>query len=615
LETTRITVLLVDSHLDSLIFIRDLLEAHRHLQFQVEWEKDYKAALLLAQQNRHDVALVNAKLGEQNGLEFLEEARRGGVKMPLILLTGQDDYSVDMAAMRAGAADYLLKGQLDADRLARSIRYAVQNARHVEALRETEVKFRSVVESADSAILSADSDGNIIYANQRTLQMFGYSQGELLGRPLALLLPERHRADHQKRLERLRARPVPTSAGTPLQIPGLKKGGAEFPTELSLATWETQEGRFFSEIIQDITARKAAQQQIGFQADILAQVNDAVVAVDISDNIIYWNQAAQRLFQISSAQALGKKTDDLFKIRWIRPEDQQAQWESLAKTASWQGEHVIRVGSREIHSDSSMSLLKKENGVVIGTLYVIRDITVRKKLEAVAIQAEKLAALGQLAAGVVHEVKTPLGVILGYADVLLDGLKKGETPDGQLGNFLEIIRRQTLRCNNIVNNLLDFSRKGGAEHKEYELNEAVTAALSLVAVYAMEKTVRLQRELCSEPLKLRGHKDQIEQVIINLCNNAIDAMPGSGTLTVRTAPAQRDEKPWAEIQVIDTGTGIPPEVQKVMFEPFFTTKEAGKGTGLGLWLVQQIISSQSGKIECASQEGKGTTFTVSLPMT
>jgi len=607
-----IKILLVDEHPDSLIFIRDLLHVHRRGLFEVEWGESFDASLQRVREGKHDVCLVDYGLGEKNGVDFIKEATHIGAKMPMIILTRTDDYAVDIQAMKVGAADYLLKSHLDADRLERSVRYAVKNARGLEVLREAERKFRSVVESADSGIVSADGAGNIIYANKNAYRIFGYDPGDLLGKPLVQLLPERHRADHQKRLERLQVG-VPASA--PFQIPGVKKDGQEFPTEVSLAAWNTLEGRYVSQIVRDITNRKAAEEKIRFQADILTQVNEAIYAVDLREEVTYWNPAAERLLGIENMEAQGRRVEALFDVRWAKPEDEKEFLGTLTKTGACQGEFaIVKKNRQEIFVEASVSQLKTESGVATGTLYVLRDVSARKQYQSIAIHSEKLAAMGQMAAGMVHELKTPLGVIRGYAELLLDGLQKKEDMTEQLAPFLEKIRQQTFRCANLVGSLLDFSRKEGTGDKEFELNEAVGAALAMIKVGALERMIEVRKQTTPEPLHIRGRKDQIEQVIINLCNNAIDAMSAHGTLTIATKPVTSEGKTYAQIQVADTGVGMSEEEQKKIFEPFFTTKEAGKGTGLGLWLCQQIITNQNGRIRCQSTPGQGTVFTVTLPL-
>ncbi|HBB68032.1 MAG: hypothetical protein A2X39_06720 [Elusimicrobia bacterium GWC2_56_31] len=225
-------------------------------------------------------------------------------------------------------------------------------------------------------------------------------------------------------------------------------------------------------------------------------------------------------------------------------------------------------------------------------------------------QSEKMAAVGQLAAGVAHEMNNPLGIILGFAQSLVKRLKEGEP----LALPLKTIEREAVRCKNLVQNLLTFSRTQKNEQQELlDLNSQVESALALVEAQTKTRGVELIREPGAGLPMIKAGKIRIQQIIINLANNAVDAMPKGGTLTVGTMLS--DRRPgYVEIKVGDTGMGIPKELQKKIFEPFFTTKEVGKGTGLGLSLVYEIARAYGGDIELESEEGKGAKFTVFLPV-
>ena len=238
-----------------------------------------------------------------------------------------------------------------------------------------------------------------------------------------------------------------------------------------------------------------------------------------------------------------------------------------------------------------------------------KEIEDRRRLESIVLQSEKMSAVGQLAAGVAHEINNPLGVMLGFAQSIVKRLE----PANPFEMPLRSIEREAVRCKNLVQDLLTFSRAGSAGSAEMDLNQAVESSLSLVLAQGKVKDVKLTKELAQDLPKIFANNNQIQQVVINLCSNAIDAMPDGGVLTVRTANAVLDGKKAIQIQIQDTGFGIPKEIQAKIFEPFFTTKEVGKGTGLGLSLVYEIIQKNEGEITMESQEGKGTLFLVKLP--
>ncbi len=224
--------------------------------------------------------------------------------------------------------------------------------------------------------------------------------------------------------------------------------------------------------------------------------------------------------------------------------------------------------------------------------------------------SEKLAAVGQLAAGVAHEINNPLGIILGFAQSVSKRIQNEADP---LALPLKTIEREALRCKNLVQSLLVFSRTSKGAREELDLNSAVEGALPLISARTKTQNVELAQELGAELPKIKADKTQLQQIVVNLANNAVDAMQNGGTLTIATSLFAK-RPGYVAIQVRDTGAGIPKEIQNRIFEPFFTTKEVGKGTGLGLSLVYEIVNKHAGTIELESEEGKGATFTVFLPV-
>ena len=224
------------------------------------------------------------------------------------------------------------------------------------------------------------------------------------------------------------------------------------------------------------------------------------------------------------------------------------------------------------------------------------------------VQSEKMSALGQLGAGIAHEVKNPLASIRGFAQL---GIRK-TAEDDPMGEYFRIIEKETGRSLKILNNLLKFSRQETAELSRIDLNEVVTDTLKLVGHQLGMKKVQLDSTLFDGRLNVLGNANQIEQVLLNLCVNAGDAMEadGGGTLTVTTDLVDGT----ARITTTDTGCGIPPEVKRKIFDPFFTTKPVGKGTGLGLSVSYGIVKEHKGEITVESEIGKGTTFTITIPL-
>jgi len=222
------------------------------------------------------------------------------------------------------------------------------------------------------------------------------------------------------------------------------------------------------------------------------------------------------------------------------------------------------------------------------------------------IQSEKLGAIGQLTAGIVHDVRNPLTVIKGVAELLLSE----EELSQEFQRELSLIRESAFKANNIVGDLLKFARQSQPEMGIYDMRDTVEAALRLTAYPIRKAHVQVIKDLPEQAITMTFDYQQVEQVLVNLINNAVQAMPDGGTLSVSLSQADGN----AAISVQDTGIGIPPENLSRIFDPFFTTKPEGEGTGLGLSVSYGIISNHSGRIDVESTPGEGTIFTVLIPV-
>ena len=251
-------------------------------------------------------------------------------------------------------------------------------------------------------------------------------------------------------------------------------------------------------------------------------------------------------------------------------------------------------------------LAVQEKSVIDQFEQLIAEQDALKKVQQQLVQSEKMAAIGQLAGGVAHEINNPLAVILGYAQLSAREIKEGD----KLYKPIKTIEKEALRCKNLIVDLLAYSRTGKSEMKMADLNETIEQAMSLVSAQAKIKVIEITKCYDLSLLPVLLNQNKIQQIIINLCNNAIDAVPENGKITIITKKTDK----YAEIDIADNGNGIPEEVKKHVFEPFFTTKEAGKGTGPGLSLVYEAVMMHRGTIEIENNPGGGTVFKIKLPL-
>jgi hypothetical protein len=262
--------------------------------------------------------------------------------------------------------------------------------------------------------------------------------------------------------------------------------------------------------------------------------------------------------------------------------------------------------AREAILNVAVAPLVSKSNEQIGRLIIFDDITDRAELERQLIQADKLSSIGLLAAGVAHEVNTPLAVISTYAQMLA----RQVSGDEQKSRMLDKIARQTFRASEIVNSLLNFSRTSQSEFGEVDLNRVVRETAGLLEHQLAKSGVRVEFNL-EEPLPpIKGDAGKLQQVFLNLFLNARDAMEGGGLLRVRTWGGEQS----AFVDVADSGKGIPPELVGRIYDPFFTTKSAKKGTGLGLSVSYGIVREHGGTIEVESLPGAGTCFHLDFPL-
>jgi len=339
-----------------------------------------------------------------------------------------------------------------------------------------------------------------------------------------------------------------------------------------------------------------------FSENIVESMNVGVLAVDFEGRIEFWNTQLEQSIGVRRAEAVGRTIDDILPADLALEIAARSQEERVTNLYKFP---LRNRDGRTLVVNVSIAPLAGKSEERLGRLILIDDITQRMQLEEQLVQTDKLTSLGLLAAGVAHEVNTPLAVISNYIQMLAKQLPAND-PRHKL---TEKIVKQTFRASEIVNNLLSFSRTGGAEFKEVNLNQVIDETLTLVAHPLRAANVQVIKNLGGDLPGILGSSNRLQQVFLNLFLNAKDAMPSGGMLEVRSTT----NNGTVEIEVADTGMGIQRENLARLFDPFFTTKATGRGTGLGLSVSYGIIKEHAGKIEVRSTPGKGTSFRLEFP--
>jgi two-component system NtrC family sensor kinase len=338
-----------------------------------------------------------------------------------------------------------------------------------------------------------------------------------------------------------------------------------------------------------------------FSENIVESINVGILAAGLDDRVESWNTQMEKLSGIGRTDATGRTLRELFPASLVEQFDRvrgEMRIHHLDKFA-------VDMARGEATMNIAIAPLVSRGNERIGRLVIFDDITERAELERRLVQADKLSSIGLLAAGVAHEVNTPLTVISTYAQMLA----RQVSDDEQKSRMLEKIARQTFRASEIVNSLLKFSRTPTAEMSGVQLNRVIEETLSLLE-HQMRKAgieVRMRLDATVEPVK--GNPGKLQQVFLNLFMNARDAMDPGGILEVATYATETG----VAVDVSDTGSGIAPEHLSRIYDPFFTTKSEKKGTGLGLSVTYGIIQEHGGAIEALSRPGEGTRFHLEFP--
>jgi two-component system, NtrC family, sensor kinase len=365
-----------------------------------------------------------------------------------------------------------------------------------------------------------------------------------------------------------------------------------------------QNARLYASLEQKVTEYERLKD---FNENIVESINVGVLAVDLADRIESWNSQMEVMYALPRWQALTRPLSEVFPAAFVE------EFYRVRQNPGINNLYKFRLGTptgegRIVNVAIAPLVTKKFN--VIGRLIIMDDITERMELESQLSQADKLSSIGLLAAGVAHEVNTPLAVISSYAQMLSKQLQG----DPQKSGVMEKITRQTFRASEIVNNLLNFSRTSGTEFKPVDLNKIIHDTLALLEHQFKTAGIKVQGNLTTGLPPIQGNAGKLQQVFLNLFLNAKDAMPKGGTLSVATNNGRA-----VHVTVGDTGEGIAAEHIHRIYDPFFTTKNRPKqgnsgGTGLGLSVTYGIIQEHAGKIRVESKPGEGTQFFMEFPM-
>ncbi len=476
-------------------------------------------------------------------------------------------------------------------------------------------KLSRAVEQSPVTVVITNPQGEFEYVNPSFTATTGYTLDEVRGRRVSLLesgeLPPEHYAVMWAR--------IASGHEWRGEFHNRRKNGEtywEFAT-ISPITDDHGETTHYLGVMEDVTERRAAEARIREQAALLDVTQDAIFVLSLERVVTYWNRGAEKLYGISSAEALGRRYETI--AYQDIPADYEADWQRALTLGEWSAERRHTSRSRgEITVQERATLVRNDRGQPKSVLIVVTDITEAKRLEAQFLRAQRLESLGSLAAGVAHDLNNVLTPILMSSGLLADLARNDHDRE-----LVDLVSSSARRGADIVQQLLLYGRGSSSPRSPMSVARVVKDMVQLMRE-TFPRDLDIVSAVAADLAMIDGDRTQIHQVLMNLCVNARDAMPDGGTLTVSAENTHVDATLAAAhtgakagdhiaIRVKDTGAGIPWENLEKIFDPFFTTKPHGKGTGLGLATVLGIVRSHGGLVTVASTPGHGAEFVISIP--
>jgi PAS domain S-box-containing protein len=498
------------------------------------------------------------------------------------------------------------------------IRDITERKRFEKELRESEEKFRNLFERVQHGLFISSKEGKFLDCNQALLNKLGYpTKEEFLNIDIAkdLYVNPEDRKTFQGLVEK-------DGFVKDFEVEFKKRNGEKITVLLTANAKRDEKGRVigYEGLNIDISDRKRMERELKeaneFLSKLIESSVDGIIVTNMKGEILIFNKGAENILGYEAEEVVGK-----MNIRNIYPPGvarkvmeklKSPDFGGVGKLTSFPIIHQRKDGEL-IEGDLSASIIYDENGMEIASVGIFKDLRERlrierelQKMQEALLQSEKLAAMGRLTSQVAHELNNPIYGIMNTLELL----KTEIAPESKRRRILELSLSETQRLAEMLRNMLSFSKPEEEKRRLVKINELVEGILLMMEKQMKEANIKMETDFSDAIPEVMASTNQIRQVLLNMFKNAKEAMPNGGSLIVRTS--QEDNKVLIHIQ--DTGVGIPGEIRNKIFEAFFTTKQKVKGVGLGLPVCYGIIRDHGGEIKVESEEGRGTTFTISLPI-
>ncbi len=648
-DSQTLNVLLVEDNPTDALILQSTLEDDNINDFKFTHVETLADAVDVLSKAVFDIALVDLGLPDSQGIEIVIELNKVAPELPIIVLTGFDDEEFAIKAVREGAQDYLVKGDIDRPTVLRGIRYAIERKKTEVALRESEDRYRGLFEDSpiplweedfseikqliDSLTASGVKDmreyfdmhpevirkcaklGKVTDVNRATLEYAGAAEKKQLIGDLSSLFREESYDPFRQQLIALAS--GETTFDTELTVRNLAKTDRFARMSLTIAPGYQQTWAKIFVSFTDLTERRLAEEKIRRQAALLDISQDAIIVRNMDGTVMFWNKGAEKLYGWETKEVNGKNYHEFFNETGTCDETRMGRL--IKDLVEWQGEitQFTKSGSRLV-VDSRWTLMYDHNDEPASVLIVNTDITEKKEVAKHLLRSQRLESLGTLAGGIAHDLNNVLAPILLSVQIL-----KMKFSDPDIQRVSDTVQSSAQRGAALVKQILTFAKGVDSDRQSLQLKHVIKDVKNMLSE-TLPDTITVEMNIPNNLNSVTGDPTQLHQVFLNLCVNARDAMPDGGSIMIEAENIELDKNyvamkkvaepgPYVAIRVIDTGTGMPLEVIEHIFDPFFTTKDEGKGTGLGLATTHGIIDKHGGFIDVKSKPGRGTKFTVFIP--
>jgi PAS domain S-box-containing protein len=570
---------------------------------------------VLQQEDPPRLALIDWMMPGMSGVELCRKIRDFESPIPIyvVLLTAKTDKEDVLKGFAAGADDFIKKPFDSGELLAR-----IQVGRR---LVEQQALMHCLIDSLPDPIYVKDNRGLYIECNKAYAEFVGSDPARIYGRSSNdVLSKELAQRSHMEDLRVLANGEMIETEGWV----GNASGAKVYHNTIKIPYLESAAGSSgMIGICRDLTKRMEMEQEMRRLAVAVEQSTESIMITDVDGGILYVNAAFEQTTGYSAEETVGQRPS-ILKSGKHSGEFYGKLWKTISSGKTWEGRFTNRNKNGNLfEAEAVIYPIRDADDKVLNYVAISRDITQEAAIEKHLRQQQKMNAVGELAGGVSHDFNNILTAILGYVALCMNSVDE----ESKTYTYLSEIVKAGDRATKLVRQILTFSRQEEQQFHSLDLQPIIEDSLSLVQT-TMRKSIKLVQEIDPQCGSILGDTTQLQQVMVNLCTNAVHAMgkDDPGTLTVRLRQVDLSAKDveeqvtdldpgrYACITVSDTGCGMPPEVMERIFEPYFTTKKQGEGTGFGLSIVHGIVRKHRGSIAVESEEGKGTTFTLHFPL-